>query len=79
MIEMTKLEVRSELLKQLDQLPPAKQDEVLQFARSLAESQPRGVPGDQLLRFAGTMTHEEAQEFLKSIEEDCEKIEPDGW
>ncbi len=76
---MTEMKVRNELLKQLDQLPPAKQNEVLSFARSLAESLPKGVPGDQLLRFAGTMTHEEAQEFLKAIEEDCERIDPDEW
>jgi len=63
---MTETEVRSELLKQLDQLSPAKQHEVLRFARSLAKSLPKGVPGDRLLRFAGTMTHEEAQEFLKA-------------
>jgi hypothetical protein len=76
---MTEFELRSELLKQLDQLPLTRQGEVLQFARSLTEPPVRGVSGDKLLRFAGTMTNEEAEEFLKSIDEDCERIEPNEW
>ena len=62
--------VRTELLKQIDRLPLVKQQRVLRFARLLGE----GVPGDRLLRFAGTMTHDEAQEFLKAIEEGWERI-----
>jgi mRNA-degrading endonuclease RelE of RelBE toxin-antitoxin system len=61
--------IQSELLKELEQLPPLLQRKVVDFAHSLAESRPRGTPGDQLLRFAGTMTHEEAQEFLKAVNE----------
>ena len=76
---MIETEVQSELLKRLEQLSPVKQWQVLGFARSLAKGPPRGVPGDQLLRFAGTMTHDEAQEFLKAIEEDCERIDDDEW
>jgi hypothetical protein len=72
-------DVQSELLKQVEQLPPAMQQRVVRFARSLVQPPPKGVPGDRLLRFAGTMTHEEAQEFLKSIEEGCERIDSDEW
>jgi hypothetical protein len=71
--------IQSELLKEVGQLAPTLQRKVVDFARSLAQSRPRGTPGKQLLRFAGTMTHEEAQEFLKAIEEDCERIDPDEW
>ncbi|MGA2069287.1 MAG: hypothetical protein ABSG86_30330 [Thermoguttaceae bacterium] len=70
---MSDTEVRSALLKQLDCLPPAEQQQVLRFARSLAEAPRKGVPGERLLRFAGTMTHEEAQEFLRGIDEECER------
>jgi hypothetical protein len=76
---MIDAEIQTELLKQVEQLPMAKQRQVLRFARSLAERRPEGVPGDRLLRFAGTMTHEEAQEFLRGIEEKCERIDPHGW
>jgi hypothetical protein len=71
--------LQSELVKQLDQLSPAKQRQVLVFARSLAKGRPMCLPGERLLRHAGTMTHEEAQEFLRAIEEDCERIESDEY
>ena len=71
--------LQSELLTQVDQLPPAMQRRVLDFARALAESTPEGTPGDRLLQFAGIMTPEEADGFLRGIEEDCERIDPNDW
>ena len=70
---------QSELLKEIDQLPPALQRRVLDFARALADSAPQGVPGDTLLQFAGIMAPAEADEFLRGIEEDCEKVDPNEW
>jgi hypothetical protein len=67
------------LLKEIDQLPPALHRRVLDFARAPADSTPQGVPGDTLLQFAGTMTPAEADEFLRGIEEDCERIDRNEW
>jgi hypothetical protein len=71
--------LREELLKALDRLSPAMQRRVLDCARALRESRLRGTSGRELLRFAGTMTPAEADEFLRSIEEDCERIDPNEW
>jgi hypothetical protein len=71
--------LRDELLKTLDRLSPAMQRRSLDFVRALAETDPQGVPGDKLLQFSGIMTPEEAREFLNSIEEDCERINPNEW
>ena len=71
--------LQEELLKEIDQLPPALQRRVLDFARALADSTPQGVPGDTLLQFAGIMSPAEADEFLRSIEEDCERVDPNEW
>ncbi|MGD0898471.1 MAG: hypothetical protein ABR915_11585 [Thermoguttaceae bacterium] len=76
---MIDTEVRSELLKQLDHLPPAKQQRVLDFARALAESAPRGVPGNNLLDLCGILPAEDAQEMMQAIEEGCERIDPNEW
>ena len=38
-----------------------------------------GVPGRDLLRFAGIWTAEEADEVRRAIEEECEKVDPDAW
>lgn len=70
--------IQSELLKQVERLTLPKQQRVLDFALSLAEP-PRGVPGTELLEFAGIMSPEEAREFLKGIEEECERIDPNEW
>ena len=71
--------LQEELVKKMEQLPPAMQRRVLDFACALAESTPQGTPGDELLQFAGIMTPSEADEFLRSIEEDCERVDPNEW
>jgi hypothetical protein len=71
--------VQNELLKQMEQLSPALQRRVLDYARAMAESTPQGTPGKDLLQFAGIMSPDEADEFLQSIEEDCERVDPNDW
>ncbi len=45
----------NEVIEQLQRMPQSLQQQVLEFARSLADSSVRGVPGSQVLRFAGTI------------------------
>jgi len=52
---------------------------VLEFARALTLSTPRGVPGRQLMKHAGTISVEDAEEMLVAIEEGCEQVDTDGW
>jgi hypothetical protein len=40
---------------------------------------PNGTPGIELLRFAGTLSDEDAQAMKRAIEEDCEQVDPDAW
>lgn len=40
-------------------------------------NKPKGTPGKDLLRFAGTISAEDADEMMRAIEEGCERIEPD--
>jgi L-rhamnose isomerase len=54
------------------------QRKVVEFAHSLTGSIPSGTPGNQLLRFAGTMTEAEAKEMMDAIE-DCERVDPNEW
>ncbi len=71
--------LQTELLKQLAQLPVSKQQQVLDYARSLAVAPSQEAPVKGILRLAGCMTREEADEMLRAIEEDCERIDPDEW
>lgn len=63
------------LHQQLDDLPPRQQRQVLDFARALASSKVRGVPGRQLLRFAGTIEADDLQLMAQVIQGDCEKVD----
>lgn len=76
---MTEAEIQIQVADALRQLPVVAQMSVLQFARSLRQERPNGVPGKELLRFAGTLSAEEAEQFLKTIEETCEQVHPDDW
>jgi hypothetical protein len=74
------LGLQNELLAQFQQLDPNGQKLVVDFAKSLGAngSRPRGTPGHELLKFAGTISHEDAEQMMQAIEEECERIDP-NW
>jgi hypothetical protein len=61
--------LKQEVLQLLDQLFEERQRQALNFARSLAPIGPVGIPGKELLRFAGILTGSEAQTLAQAIEE----------
>ena len=63
-----------EILERVRALPDEDQRRVLEFVRSLGI--PRtGVPGAELLRFAGAIERHELQRMSQAIEEGCEQFE----
>jgi hypothetical protein len=42
-------------------------------------SVPRGVPGPQLLRFAGAISPDDLQLMRQAIEEGCERVDTNEW
>ncbi len=76
---MSNPSIEKEIIMQLTRLPPEKQEEVLHFVRALTASRPLGVPGKDLVRFAGAIDPDDLQIMTQVIEEDCEKVNPDGW
>jgi hypothetical protein len=71
--------IQSDLLKEVEQLPPPLQRKVVAYAHSLARARPRGTPGNELLKFAGILSPEEAKAMMDAIEEGCERIDPNEW
>ena len=67
------------IVEQLKDLPYELQRQVLEFTRSLASSMPRGIPGRQLLRFAGAIPFDDLQLMRDAIEEGCEQIDDHEW
>ena len=68
-----------EVVEQLKVMPQPLQRQVLEFVRSLVETGVRGTPGQQLLRFAGSIPSDDLQLMREAIEQDCERIDVDEW
>ena len=69
---------RQEMLEQLDTLPDDMQRRVLDLARALALSAPKGVPGTQLLKFVRSMPPDDLKLISKVIRSGCERVD-DDW
>lgn len=70
---------KTEIVAQLDQLPDDLQQRVLDFAKALASSQPKGVPGKQLLDFAGVIEKDDLEAMTQAIKAGCEQVDLDEW
>ncbi|BAY23885.1 hypothetical protein NIES2100_36780 [Calothrix sp. NIES-2100] len=71
--------ILDKVVEQLKVMPENLQQQVLEFARGLAGSTVQGVPGHQLLRFAGTISPDDIQLMREAIEQNCEQIDIDEW
>jgi hypothetical protein len=71
--------LQGQILKQLNGLPDDQQRQVLEFARTLVKSSPAGVPGKELLRFAGLIPEEDLKQMNAAIEQGCERVEAHEW
>ncbi|MBW4675432.1 MAG: hypothetical protein KME52_15825 [Desmonostoc geniculatum HA4340-LM1] len=67
------------LIEELKVMPEDLQYRVLEFARTLVSSQIHGVPGKQLLNFAGTISPNDIQLIREAIEQGCEQVDIDEW
>ncbi|MDG2992404.1 hypothetical protein L3556_15910 [Candidatus Synechococcus calcipolaris G9] len=74
-----RVSIINEVIKQLEVMPQHLQQQVLEFTQALATSEVRGTPGQQLLCFAGSIPPEDLQLMREAIEQDCERIDIDGW
>lgn len=76
---MTSLAMKSELLHHVNRLPIAMQCQVLQFARALEMTTHAGVPGSDLVPFAGCIPSEDLGDIAKAVEEGCERVDAHEW
>jgi hypothetical protein len=68
-----------EVIEQLRTMPQDLQWQVLVFARTLVKAQNQGTPGQQLLRFAGSIPVDDLQLMREAIEQDCEQVDLNEW
>ena len=72
------MDIRDEIIARVDKLSPEMQEQVLQFVASLAAS-PNGESGATLRRFSGSLDPVSAQEILRAIEDECERVDASQW
>lgn len=66
------------VVEQLKIMPQNLQQQVLEFTLALAGST-KGVPGEQLLPFAGAIPPDDIQLMREAIEQDCEQVDTSEW
>ena len=73
------ISIKKKILDQVSKLPLTQQQLVLKFASSLTRKTPRGIPGKDLLAFAGCIDADEIKAMAKAIEEGCERVDLNAW
>lgn len=73
------ISVIDEVVEQLKVMPQHLQWQVLEFVRTLVKAEVKGTPGQQLLRFAGSIPADELQLMREAIEQDCERVDINEW
>ena len=72
---MTDSTIAEQIIQELDRLSVELQQRVLDFARAMALSRPKGVPGRSLLRFAGTIEADDLKAMSEAIKAGCEQVD----
>lgn len=65
--------------KEVHRTADAERERVLNRIRAQRSVAPPGVPGRELLQFAGTIPEESLQQMEQVIEEECERVDYEGW
>ncbi|MEA5499009.1 hypothetical protein VB834_10115 [Limnoraphis robusta Tam1] len=73
------ISIIDEVIEQLKAMPQHLQWRVLEFARTLVNLEVQGTPGQQLLRFAGSIPADDLQLMREAIEQDCEQVDINEW
>ena len=68
-----------EVVVHLEALPQNLQEQVLQLVRELESTTHRGIPGKDLLQFAGTISNSDLELMKEAIERGCEQVDLNEW
>ena len=71
--------VKAQILTDLERLSSSEQKRAAELVHALVTPRPKGLPGRELLRFAGALDAESAREMRDAIEEGCERVDLDEW
>jgi hypothetical protein len=69
----------TKVIEQLESLPEDLQRQVLTFVEALQATVQRGVPGKELLEFAGAIPAEDLCLMRQAIQDGCERVDLNEW
>ena len=73
------MDVRQEIAKRVEKLPPDMQEQVLRFVASLSTSTPAGEKGARLHQFSSSLDSVSARQMIQAIDEECEQVDAGEW
>ncbi len=78
---MAPFDIRHQLEEEIDHLAPEQQARLLELARGLKQKHelPKGMPWDEMKKYAGILPNDVAEEIMNAIDEDCENIDYGKW
>ncbi len=71
--------IKAKVIEQLETLPENLQRQVLAFVQALQMVVRRGIPGKQLLEFAGAIPLDDLELMRQAIEEGCGQADLNEW
>jgi hypothetical protein len=71
--------IKAQILSDLERLSPDKQTRAAELVHGLISPTPKGIPGRDLMRFAGVLDADSGREMIEAIEEGCERVDLDEW
>jgi hypothetical protein len=74
-----KASIAQEIAKQVKVLPNDLQRRVLAYVETLNVSRQRGVPGTELVRFAGAISRSDLNRMSRAIASACEQVNSGEW
>lgn len=80
LFEMSSSQIRQEINREVALLSAAKERQVLEFVRFLKAQEPLiGTSGETLRSLRGSISGEQLAEMTQAIEEECERVDSEGW
>ena len=73
------MNVRDAITKEVEKLPPDRQELVLRYVESLTATAQTGRSGAALRQFASTLDDLSARQMTQAIAEECERVDAGEW
>jgi len=70
-----RMDIRLEIARQVEKLPPETQEQVLRFVASLSASALTGEKGANLRQFASSLDSVSAAQMIQAVEQECERVD----